>query len=90
MFKEGHKKVGGRQAGGLNKSTEENNKRIDRVLKILDKTLDKDIQELKGEERIKTWLILNEHRSAKLARIEVNQHNSGEMTVHVLRDGSND
>ena len=58
----------GKIKGTLNLATRENNARIDRVLSLLDKTLDKDLQELKGEERIKTWLALTEYRNPKLAR----------------------
>ena len=58
----------GKKPGTLNKSTQENNARIDKVLGMLDKTIEKDVKELKGEERIKTWLELTEYRNTKLAR----------------------
>ncbi len=61
----------GREKGSLNKSTRENNERIDKVLKILSKTLEADLKALPEGERIKTWLALCEYRNHKLSRSEI-------------------
>lgn len=70
-FKEGKPKTGGREKGVVNKRTAEQTQRIERVLSLLDDTLDEDIKSLPPRERVVLWKDLQEFIRPKLARTEM-------------------
>ena len=68
QFAKGH---GGKPKGALNKTTLANKERIEKVLSLLDDTLEVDIQNLKAKERVELWTALQEFIRPKLQRLNV-------------------
>ncbi len=70
-------KTGGRTKGVINKITKSQKERIEKVLSILDKSLEKDLKLVGPIERVKLWSTLQEFVRPKLARTEL----TGELNV---------
>jgi len=68
QFAKGH---GGKPKGSLNKTTIANKQRIEKVLTLLDETLEEDIQNLKAKERVELWATLQEFIRPKLQRMNL-------------------
>ncbi|MES2395653.1 MAG: hypothetical protein V4549_06605 [Bacteroidota bacterium] len=77
------KKTGGRTKGAINKTTKEAKKRIEFVLRLLDKTLNKDIKALDSIERVRLWSSLQEFVIPKLARTELTGKDGGDITMTI-------
>ena len=79
-FEKGH---GGLKPKGVpNKKTQEQLKRIEYVLGLLDETIDKDIKALKEIERARLWADLQEYIRPKLARTEHTGKDGEPITVN--------
>lgn len=63
-------KTGGRKKGVPNKDVKEKRDRVERVLAILDKTIDEDLAAMAPGERAKVYVSLQEYQIPKLARTE--------------------
>lgn len=74
------KKTGGRTKGSTNKATKARKERIERVLAILDRTIDEDIKNLEPKERVRLWSDIQEYVRPKLARVETTVHGTIELT----------
>ena len=83
-FKKGDKKPinSGKKKGSKNKRTEEQLKRIEYVLEILDTSIDKDIKALEPRERAKLWVDLQEYIRPKLARTELVGNGGKDLIPH--------
>ena len=68
QFAKGH---GGKPKGAVNKTTLINKQRIEKVLSLLDETLEEDIQNLKAKERVELWSTLQEFIRPKLQRMNL-------------------
>lgn len=77
------KKTGGRTKGSINKITKDNKERIQFVLKLLDKTLEKDIKAIGEVERVKLWSSLQEFMTPKLARTELTGKDGGDIKMSI-------
>ncbi len=62
---------GGRPRGVQNKLTRAYKERVEWVLGLLDETLEADLQALKGGERVRLWLDLQEFVRPKLQRMNL-------------------
>ncbi len=62
---------GGRPKGAANKLTREYKERVEWVLGLLDETLEDDLRTLKGGERVRLWLDLQEYVRPKLQRMNL-------------------
>ena len=67
-FKKGNKQGRGRPKGSQNKKTLEARARVEKVLSMIDETLEEDIAELTASERMKTYVALLEYQLPKLQR----------------------
>lgn len=67
-FKPGN---GGRPKGSRNKVTREYKERVEWVLGLLDEKLETDLKALKGAERVRLWLDLQEFIRPKLQRMNL-------------------
>lgn len=63
-------RTGGRKKGIPNKNVKEKRDRVERVLAILDKTIDEDLKAMAPGERAKVYVQLQEYQIPKLARTE--------------------
>jgi len=71
-FKKGHSgNDKGRPKGAKDKFKQETKRRIDKVLTLLEETLDADIKTLSDRERVKLWADLQEYINPKLQRTEI-------------------
>ena len=61
----------GKPKGSKNKITSEQRKRIEKVLAMLDETLDEDLEKMKAKERVDLWAALQEYIQPKLQRTQV-------------------
>ena len=67
----------GRPKGAKDKFKQETKRRIDKVLTILEESLDDDIKALDGNQKVKLWFDLQEYSYPKLQRTEI----KGEITT---------
>lgn len=65
------KKTGGRVKNTPNKRTKESLERVEWVLRLLEPTLEEDIQAISSIERVRLWSDLQEYVRPKLARTEM-------------------
>ena len=71
-FKKGHSgNDKGRPKGAKDKFKQEAKRRIDRVLTLLEETLDDDLKALPKNQRVKLWADLQEYINPKLQRTEI-------------------
>jgi len=75
-FTTGH--TGLRKAGIPNKVTTEVKQRIERVLEILDESLESDLQALSPKEKVQLWMDLQEFIRPKLQRSQTDITSKGE------------
>ncbi len=68
-FKKGNKLGTGRPKGLRNKKTQESKARVEKVLSMIDQTIEEDIAELTASERVKTYVALLEYQLPKLQRV---------------------
>ncbi|MCH2043973.1 MAG: hypothetical protein MK212_07490 [Saprospiraceae bacterium] len=68
-FKKGNKLGPGRPRGLRNKKTQEAKARVEKVLSMIDQTIEEDIAELSASERVKTYVALLEYQLPKLQRV---------------------
>ena len=68
-FEKGNKKGRGRPKGSQNKKTLESKARVEKVLSMIDETIEEDIGELTASERVKTYVALLEYQLPKLQRV---------------------
>ena len=68
-FQKGNKVGRGRPKGSQNKKTLEAKARVEKVLSMIDETLEEDIAELTASERMKTYVALLEYQLPKLQRV---------------------
>jgi len=61
----------GRPKGAKDKFKQETKRRIDKVLTILEESLDDDIKALDGNQKVKLWFDLQEYSFPKLQRTEI-------------------
>ena len=61
----------GKPKGAKNKVTSEQRERIEKVLAMLDETLDEDLEKMKAKERVDLWAALQEYIQPKLQRTQV-------------------
>ncbi len=61
----------GRPKGAANKLTREYKERVEWVLGLLDETLESDLRALKGADRVRLWLDLQEFVRPKLQRMNL-------------------
>lgn len=69
--------------GKLNKRTVETLKRAERMLLLLDETIDQDIYSLEPKERAILWKDLLEYTQPKLARVESEVSITTPLTVNI-------
>lgn len=69
-------KFAGSRKGKPNQRTVESVKRVERVLSILEETLEDDIAAINPNERVKLWNDLQEYIRPKLARTEIDTGDS--------------
>jgi len=75
MFTKGHK--GLKKAGVPNKITTETKQRIERVLEILDESLETDLLALSPKEKVQLWMDLQEFIRPKLQRTQTDLTTKG-------------
>jgi hypothetical protein len=68
---------GYRKKGTLNKVTVEVKQRIERVLEILDESLETDLMELSPKEKVQLWMELQEFIRPKLQRTQTDLTSKG-------------
>jgi len=76
LFKVGH--AGLKKKGTTNKVTLEMKQRIERVLEILDESLESDLQALSPKEKVQLWMDLQEFIRPKLQRSQTDITSKGE------------
>jgi hypothetical protein len=75
----------GKPKGAKGKKTVQAIQRVEWVLGILEKTLEKDINTLKGYQKVQLWNDLQEYVRPKLARKDLDASNKDEITITVVR-----
>ena len=84
----------GKPKGAKNKVTSEQRERIEKVLAMLDETLDEDLEKMKAKERVDLWAALQEYIQPKLQRTQVEVEASEEkvtkITFEVVGSGTRD
>lgn len=88
-FKNGHKKIGGRKKGTLNKRTEQRLKKIEEIIKLLEQGLTKDIKQIRGVDRVNLWEDLQEYILPKQQRANQEGDQDININIHVDRDDAN-
>ena len=82
----------GKPKGSKNKITSEQRKRIEKVLAMLDETLDEDLEKMKAKERVDLWAALQEYIQPKLQRTQVevdaNEEQVTKITFEVIGSGT--
>jgi hypothetical protein len=76
LFQKGH--PGLKKPGTPNKVTVETKQRIERVLEILDESLETDLQALSPKEKVQLWMDLQEFIRPKLQRTQTDLTSKGE------------
>jgi len=75
LFKAGH--PGLKKKGTLNKVTVETKERIERVLEILDESLESDLLALSPKDKVQLWMDLQEFIRPKLQRTQTDITSKG-------------
>ena len=82
----------GKPKGAKNKVTSEQRERIEKVLAMLDETLDEDLEKMKAKERVDLWAALQEYIQPKLQRTQVevdaNEEQVTKITFEVIGSGT--
>ena len=81
QFTAGH--TGLKKAGTPNKLTVETKQRIERVLEILDETLETDLLALSPKEKVQLWMDLQEFIRPKLQRTQTDLTSKGEKITKI-------
>jgi hypothetical protein len=81
QFTTGH--TGLRTAGTPNKITSEVKQRIERVLEILDESLETDLMALSPKEKVQLWMELQEFIRPKLQRTQTDLTSKGETITKI-------
>jgi hypothetical protein len=81
QLQKGHN--GLRKAGTLNKLTVEAKQRIERVLELLDETLETDLMALSPKEKVQLWMELQEFIRPKLQRTQTDLTSKGETITKI-------
>jgi len=81
QFEAGH--TGLRKAGIPNKVTAEVKQRIERVLELLDETLETDLMALSPKEKVQLWMELQEFIRPKLQRTQTDLTSKGETITKI-------
>jgi hypothetical protein len=68
QYAKGHQ---GKPKGARNKITSEQKERVEKVLSLLDETLEEDIEKMRSKERVELWASLQEFIRPKLQRMNV-------------------
>lgn len=83
-FQKGHKNIGGRPKGSLNKRTLERQKKIEEIIKLLERNLKTDLKKLSAAQRTSLWEDLQEYIIPKQQR--ANQEGNQAMTINLNFD----
>ena len=81
QFQKGHKLATGRPAGSLNKRTADRQKKIEEVIKLLEKTLKADLKKLSAAQRTSLWEDLQEYIIPKQQR--ANQEGDQDININL-------
>ncbi len=73
----------GKPRGAKNKVTSEQKERIEKVLEMLDETLDEDLLKMKSKERVDLWAALQEYIRPKLQRTQVEVESTEEQVTKI-------
>ena len=73
----------GKPKGSKNKVTSEQKERIEKVLAMLDETLDEDLLKMKSKERVDLWAALQEYIRPKLQRTQVEVESTEEQVTKI-------
>ena len=73
----------GKPKGAKNKVTSEQKERIEKVLAMLDETLDEDLLKMKSKERVDLWAALQEYIRPKLQRTQVEVESTEEQVTKI-------
>jgi len=85
-FQKGHKSVGGRPAGSLNKRTLERQQKIEEVIKLLETTLSTDLKKLSASQRTSLWEDLLEYIVPKQQRANLEGDQDININVNDVRE----
>ena len=80
-FEKGH--TGLKKTGIPNKITAEAKQRIERVLELLDETLETDLMALSPKEKVQLWMDLQEFIRPKLQRTQTDLTSKGETITKI-------
>ncbi|TSA28904.1 MAG: hypothetical protein D4R67_03000 [Bacteroidetes bacterium] len=78
----------GKPKGAKNKVTSEQKERIEKVLELIDETLEEDLLKMKPKERVDLWAALQEYIRPKLQRthleVDANEEQVTKITFEVI------
>ena len=73
----------GKPKGAKNKVTSEQKERIEKVLALIDETLEEDLVKMKPKERVDLWAALQEYIRPKLQRTQVELESTEEQITKI-------
>ena len=85
-FQKGRSKTGGRNAGVPNKKTLARINSLNRILKICEKKLEKDIEDLSAPERVRLWKEMSEYTLPKFARAHIELEQAPQEPLMITRE----